>query len=1363
MSFCYICTGLPDRGNEDIFQDNQDANLPTKKRRTERVEVDDAEMLPQDLFEQLRANQSLCDLYQKHWKKIKDSSNKGKIRDTHNFRLLSLDSAYIAELVKGIFDKQKNAFKINVAFGFVLRNNETGELKYHYSSTNTRVLTAPFFIQNREDFLSFLEKLLQQDPLEYARLQRPNSKWVVDLVTNMTLYIFRIPNHPIGTYHVQLPGYISSNKAIISLTNDPAKKGVQYRDNLCFFRCLALHQGFTPDRLVKKTKELFHQYSPDGNYKNFPGVTLAEMSKLEEIFNVNIVVYELVKEDISVIDNDDVENDGDNKEISTSTDIEAQMEDEDQINASSASRTSPKDETTPSIFARLIQRSLDKYEDTMYLNLYDRHFSYITDFKKYSKSFVCRKCHKLWKSGWQLTRHEAKCDGDGSRHKYPGGYFISPPTIFELLEDEGFDIPEQMKFFPYRAVFDFECYLDKSASVQTSDKLTWEAKHIPVSVSVCSNIPDFQSPKCFISEGDPQILVDQMMNYLLQISNHSKALMQESHQSIFQELDTRINDLTPEEDTAKSDDGQKQRKYFIDLKTRLENYISELPVIGFNSGKYDINVIKPYIYNFLANNEKIKFIVKRNNDHMCIKTENLKFLDITNFLAPGFSYAKFLKAYDCELQKGFFPYEWLDSVDKLNTTQLPSRRDFFSTLKNENISEEDYMYCRKIWEEKGMTTMHNFLEWYNNLDVEPFIEALEKMNEFYRIRGIDTFKDGISVPGLTLKYLFKISPEAEFALFDEKNKDLHQLFKANLVGGPSIVFHRYHEVGKTNIRGDKMCKKVVGYDANALYLWAIMQDMPTGMHIRRLEETSFKKEKTSGISMVAQEWLRWESHTRGIHIRHNGNNVEKRIGPRMLPVDGFCLETKQVFEMQGCRFHGHACQLNPQHEEKEMKERYARTMEKKEYIEDQGYEFIEMWECEFYQMKRNNKQLQHFIHGIRPPLYKKLTLTQNEIIQAVLDDKLFGCVECDIRVPDSLKPHFEEMPPIFKNVDITLDDIGDFMRKYAKEHNVMTTPRRSLIGSMFGEKILLSTPLLKWYLRHGLQVTRIYQVVENSPKACFRHFGNSVSDARRDGDVDPSKAIIADTMKLIGNSSYGKTITNKDRHMNVKVLNTEEARKQVNEPLFRDIVEVTDDCHEVVMAKKTIVENLPIHIGFFVYQYAKLRMLEFYFDFLDKYLHRSDFQYVQMDTDSAYIALSGDSIEELVKPELRAQYHQDKSKWFPRNDTPENAAYDKRTPGLFKVEWEGDGVVALCSKTYYCFGSKDKFSCKGISKKCNDIDKDTYLRVLFETKSASGINRGFRVKDNAMFTYSQTRDGITYFYPKRKVLQDRISTTFLDI
>ena len=94
-------------------------------------------------------------------------------------------------------------------------------------------------------------------------------------------------------------------------------------------------------------------------------------------------------------------------------------------------------------------------------------------------------------------------------------------------------------------------------------------------------------------------------------------------------------------------------------------------------------------------------------------------------------------------------------------------------------------------------------------------------------------------------------------------------------------------------------------------------------------------------------------------------------------------------------------------------------------------------------------------------------------------------------------------------------------------------------------------------------------------------------------------------------------------------------------------------------------------------------MLQFYYDFLGKYLDRSDFQMCEMDTDSSYIAIAGASVESLVKPELRVEFDQDKCNWFPRSDTPENKAYDKRTPGLFKLEWEGQGIIGLCSKTYY--------------------------------------------------------------------------------
>ena len=219
-----------------------------------------------------------------------------------------------------------------------------------------------------------------------------------------------------------------------------------------------------------------------------------------------------------------------------------------------------------------------------------------------------------------------------------------------------------------------------------------------------------------------------------------------------------------------------------------------------------------------------------------------------------------------------------------------------------------------------------------------------------------------------------------------------------------------------------------------------------------------------------------------------------------------------------------------------------------------------------------------------------------------------------------------------------------------------------------------------------------------------------MSDARRVGNADPSKAIIVDTMKLVsclntgktldgecfskqktctnfilisqvGNSGYGKTITNQLKHVDVQYCTDAEASRKVNTHPFRKLENITEDTYEVQSCKNSINFNLPMQVGFFVYQYAKLCMLQFYYDFLDKYLDCADFQMCEMDTDSAYIAIAWDSIESLVKPELREEFQQDKCNWFPRTDTREHKAYYRRTPGLFKVEWEGEGIIGLCSKT----------------------------------------------------------------------------------
>ena len=157
---------------------------------------------------------------------------------------------------------------------------------------------------------------------------------------------------------------------------------------------------------------------------------------------------------------------------------------------------------------------------------------------------------------------------------------------------------------------------------------------------------------------------------------------------------------------------------------------------------------------------------------------------------------------------------------------------------------------------------------------------------------------------------------------------------------------------------------------------------------------------------------------------------------------------------------------------------------------------VEMWEWEWKEV-RNESDVKTFLPPSSRPRW---IMTQHQILAAVVDGTLFGMVECDVRVPEELQDYFSEMQPVFKNASVTRDDIGPFMRQYAEEHDILSKPRVMLVGSFRGVKILLATPLLRWYLAHGLVVDRVYQIIEYEPNPCFRQFGESVSAARLAGD-----------------------------------------------------------------------------------------------------------------------------------------------------------------------------------------------------------------------------------------------------------------------
>ena len=310
------------------------------------------------------------------------------------------------------------------------------------------------------------------------------------------------------------------------------------------------------------------------------------------------------------------------------------------------------------------------------------------------------------------------------------------------------------------------------------------------------------------------------------------------------------------------------------------------------------------------------------------------------------------------------------------------------------------------------------------------------------------------------------------------------------------------------------------------------------------------------------------------------------------------------------------------------------------------------------------------------------TSDDKKYIPDTLSGEFFGMLKVQLHVPEDKYEYFSQMCPIFKNIEYSQEEAGEYMKNIIKQNQgnpdkVKYTKSRKLICSLKADNLWIKSTSLKWLLEHGCKVDKLYAVIKAKPGRPFKGFMDKVSDERRKGDIDKKYATIADMWKTVGNSAVGRTAMNKSKHRNVKYC-TEMEFNRIKYDYFYYDANVYNDVYEVISTKKKVKQNMPIQVACSVYDDSKKRMLEFCYDCVDKYLDRSDYQYMEMDTDSAYIALTGD-FEELVKPELKEDFYKNYHKWFPRKDTAENAAYDKRTPCLLKIEFAGnwDGSIVF--------------------------------------------------------------------------------------
>lgn len=1301
------------------------------------------------------------------------------VRTEFNFAFVTADwYPELLEAFKIVQDATKDeAVKVNAYVGQVLIDEDTKDLRYFKAGGNFPLMPEPMRVDRPTDWQRIVPSLDIEHITKKINEERPSTKWKLLMVTNVTFVISYL-NVTMGCADVE--EHVKKSTCIVKLTTD--WHGHRFNDSHCAVRALAYHHlsGNDPNyptrhniptdtNLRKKTLEYAKLWNKTGLR-----LEKAEIERFENVFNIDVDIFNM-QADKSVYP----------------------------IFLSNGTRT-----------------------DKLTLNQSLQHLSYVSNVQGYLKKFKCTCCDRHFRLLGDLRRHIKICTLTTLK-RFNFEHYKPPQSMWDSLAQEQIVVPPNERQYKWFAVYGGKSALIKTQPIDEEKTTQYIQEHRLCSNSVSSNVNGYEKSECFCGK-DPQKIMNDSVAHLKKIQAEASRMALEKWDFVLDKLKKKMEQYKPDHAAAEKAGGKKKITAYDRLNklhARFIHYCKTLPVLSFGGASYDLNVMKPYLFPALGitgtpredtDETQKPYIIKKNNSYVCVQADHLRFLDICQYLAPGTKYTKFLKSYQIHQEKTVWPYDWFDNVEKLDDTELPAYEKFSSIMKDgrnllnlvereekeedmgEDYGRKQWMDLKNMWNANQWNTMADYLSFYNNLDTKHLVKGIEKLLKFFFNENVDVFKSSQSMPGISRAMLFDTARKQNisFASVLAVDEDLYYSLRRNIISGPSILFSRNHEVGRTFLHGnqDYPCLNIEAYDANSLYVWALDQNMPCGSYVRRYGPNFQAQERL--YRKDAFDWLDYMAETKGVTIQHARNFYEVKEGEYKL--DGWDPVNQQAYEFDGCYYH--KCPDCKTRKPEEVKEAKAKAIKRRALIKAKtGNDPIEMTECKYKKllMEGENQSnsgnhiidgkinLFDFVEERLPKFYKDhrrrkgrrcKKITSATLLDAVLKDEIYGIFEVDLKVKDSDYEKFSEMSPIFCTVDIPHADIGEYMQDHCKKHNISESPRNLLVGGMAAEKLMVHTDLLKWYLEHGLEVTKIYQVIEFKERRCFREFVKKVTEARRQGDRDETTQPIADTFKYLGNGAYGSILLNKEKFNDTKYMDGHgKAELMVNDRSFRSINKVNPKLYEVNMAKKSVYADLPIQLGFTILQLAKLKMLQFYYDFLQRDCDNQKFQMLQMDTDSNYLALSGQSIRDIIKPDMKAEFEEtikhkycskdaiytpEQGFFLPRECCTEHKKYDKRTPGLFKLEASGVEMISLCSKTYSLKKADGtcKYASKGLNKNAFFDPHAVFKEVLETGVSASGTNRGVVSLGNTTMTYYQKRAAIQSFYCKRQVMADGVST-----
>ena len=484
--------------------------------------------------------------------------------------------------------------------------------------------------------------------------------------------------------------------------------------------------------------------------------------------------------------------------------------------------------------------------------------------KNNNKSFTCRNCMQGFQRKVTLERHQEIC----LDHKHCNT--IMPKKDKNSLKFKNHHFREKLPFSIY---CDFEANNIPIETTQPNPNESYTNKIFKQEVN---------SYGIYVKSDYPDIFKSQYFSY---IGNDAKEKFVKKILSIYKKItyetykrkdNKPILSKQEEEEFQEATHCYICENEFTDLKIREHNHFTGgyrgaacqscntkegkssklIPVFFHNGSNYDFHFIIEELKKYEDEYNKVTTLSKSSEDYISIEYgsnyQKLRFLDSYRFLSKGLSdVAKSLKEFpilESEFeetsllkQKGFYPYEYIDSVERFKENKLPDISKFYSTLKQEGISEEEYKHAQNVWNTYNCNTLKDYHNLYLKTDVLLLADAFEQFRDFFlQYHQIDPCYC-FSAPGLTWQCGLKYTG-IELELLTDY--DMLQMFEKGIRGGFSGVLGSRHVKAYNNtpnyrdgnrILDDNEINKfkknggnyLLYLDANNLYGWAMSQKLPT--------------------------------------------------------------------------------------------------------------------------------------------------------------------------------------------------------------------------------------------------------------------------------------------------------------------------------------------------------------------------------------------------------------------------------------------------------------------------------------------------------------------------------------------------------